>query len=324
MRVGGDELIDRVAGGWTGFDSAVSTPDLMGKVGRLGKVLGPRGLMPNPKTGTVTMDVAKAVAEIKGGKIEFRVDKNSNLHFPIGRASFTDTALAENYAAVLEEILRAKPSSAKGRYISKITMSHDDGPRNSGGSISGARYCGRRQRLRDLPPGCVLTTNVHPVLFGSDRRRSVALCAHPRAGKEKFQHQRPPVAYLPRYAEKTFGSACAGGLQSRLYCAGRAGQTAEEHTWHATTKITTVAEITEEFRSSTATVLTEYRGLSVAQLKALRRSLADIASYTVVKNTLTKRAAQEAGVEGLDELFVGPNAIAFIKGDCSHRSQGFA
>jgi len=126
--VGGDELIDRVAGGWTGFDSAVSTPDLMGKVGRLGKVLGPRGLMPNPKTGTVTMDVAKAVAEIKGGKIEFRVDKNSNLHFPIGRASFTDTALAENYAAVLEEILRAKPSSAKGRYISKITMSTTMGP----------------------------------------------------------------------------------------------------------------------------------------------------------------------------------------------------
>ena len=126
--VGGDELIDRVAGGWTDFDSAVSTPDLMGKVGRLGKVLGPRGLMPNPKTGTVTMDVAKAVEDIKGGKIEFRVDKNSNLHFPIGKASFADSALAENYAAALEEILRAKPSSAKGRYISKITMSTTMGP----------------------------------------------------------------------------------------------------------------------------------------------------------------------------------------------------
>ena len=88
--VGSDELIDRVAAGWTDFDAAVSTPDLMGKVGRLGKVLGPRGLMPNPKTGTVTMDVAKAVEDIKGGKIEFRVDKNSNLHFPVGRASFTE------------------------------------------------------------------------------------------------------------------------------------------------------------------------------------------------------------------------------------------
>jgi len=126
--VGADELIDRVAGGWTDFDSAVSTPDLMGKVGRLGKVLGPRGLMPNPKTGTVTLDVAKAVEDIKGGKIEFRVDKNSNLQFPIGRASFTDTQLAENYAAALDEILRAKPSAAKGRYIKKATMSTTMGP----------------------------------------------------------------------------------------------------------------------------------------------------------------------------------------------------
>ena len=126
--VGADELIDRVAGGWTDFDAAVSTPDLMGKVGRLGKVLGPRGLMPNPKTGTVTLDVAKAVEDIKGGKIEFRVDKNSNLQFPIGRASFTDTQLAENYAAALDEILRAKPSAAKGRYIKTATMSTTMGP----------------------------------------------------------------------------------------------------------------------------------------------------------------------------------------------------
>ena len=126
--VGADELIDRVAGGWTDFDAAVSTPDLMGKVGRLGKVLGPRGLMPNPKTGTVTMDVAKAVDDIKGGKIEFRVDKNSNMQFPIGKASFTDVQLAENYAAALDEILRAKPSAAKGRYIKKASMSTTMGP----------------------------------------------------------------------------------------------------------------------------------------------------------------------------------------------------
>lgn len=126
--VGADDLIEKVAAGWTDFDSAVSTPDLMGKVGRLGKVLGPRGLMPNPKTGTVTMDVAKAVEDIKGGKIEFRVDKNSNLHFPIGRASFTDSQLAENYAAALDEILRAKPSSAKGRYLRKANVSTTMGP----------------------------------------------------------------------------------------------------------------------------------------------------------------------------------------------------
>ena len=110
--VGGDELIAKVAGGWTDFDSAVSTPDLMGKVGTLGKVLGPRGLMPNPKTGTVTMDVAKAVGDIKGGKIEFRVDKHSNLAFPIGKVSFTQEQLVENYAAALEEVLRLKPSAS--------------------------------------------------------------------------------------------------------------------------------------------------------------------------------------------------------------------
>jgi large subunit ribosomal protein L1 len=126
--VGSDELIERVAGGWTDFDAAVSTPDLMGKVGRLGKVLGPRGLMPNPKTGTVTMDVAKAVEDIKGGKIEFRVDKNSNLHFPVGRASFSEDQLTDNYLAALEEILRAKPSAAKGRYVKKVTISATMGP----------------------------------------------------------------------------------------------------------------------------------------------------------------------------------------------------
>ena len=126
--VGGDELIDKVAAGWTDFDAAVSTPDLMGKVGRLGKVLGPRGLMPNPKTGTVTMDVAKAVTEIKGGKIEFRVDKHANLHFVIGKASFSDDQLIENYAAALDEVLRLKPSAAKGRYLKKATVSTTMGP----------------------------------------------------------------------------------------------------------------------------------------------------------------------------------------------------
>src|SRR5687767_12549994 len=126
--VGGDEMIEKVAGGWLDFDAAVATPDMMGKVGRLGKVLGPRGLMPNPKTGTVTMDVAKAVSDIKGGKIEFRVDRHANLHFIIGKTSFSDTALVENYAAALDEILRLKPSASKGRYIAKATFSTTNGP----------------------------------------------------------------------------------------------------------------------------------------------------------------------------------------------------
>jgi large subunit ribosomal protein L1 len=126
--VGGDELIERVAAGFTDFDSAVATPDLMGKVGRLGKVLGPRGLMPNPKTGTVTMDVAKAVSDIKGGKIEFRVDKHSNLHFIVGKTSFSDVQLVENYAAALEEVLRLKPAASKGRYITKAVVTTTNGP----------------------------------------------------------------------------------------------------------------------------------------------------------------------------------------------------
>ena len=126
--VGGAELIEKVAGGYTAFDSAVSTPELMGQVGRLGKVLGPRGLMPNPKTGTVTPDVAKAVTDIKGGKIEFRVDKHSNVHFVIGKAGFSSEQLSENLNAALEEVIRLKPSSSKGRYVSKGTLSTTFGP----------------------------------------------------------------------------------------------------------------------------------------------------------------------------------------------------
>ncbi|WP_371497605.1 50S ribosomal protein L1 [Kitasatospora sp. NBC_00374] len=126
--VGSDELIDEVAKGRLDFDAVVATPDLMGKVGRLGRVLGPRGLMPNPKTGTVTPDVTKAVNDIKGGKIEFRVDKHSNLHFIIGKVSFTDEQLVENYGAALEEVLRAKPAAAKGRYIKKTAVSTTVGP----------------------------------------------------------------------------------------------------------------------------------------------------------------------------------------------------
>jgi large subunit ribosomal protein L1 len=126
--VGGDDLIEKVAAGFTDFDVAVATPNLMGKVGKLGRVLGPRGLMPNPKTGTVTMDVAKAVGDIKGGKISFRVDKHSNLHFIIGKASFTDVQLVENYGAAIEEVMRLKPSSSKGRYLTKATVSTTMGP----------------------------------------------------------------------------------------------------------------------------------------------------------------------------------------------------
>ena len=126
--VGAEDLIARIQEGYLDFDAAIATPDQMSKVGRIARILGPRGLMPNPKTGTVTMDVAKAVSDIKGGKIEFRVDRHANLHFIIGKASFSEVQLAENYAAALEEVLRLKPASSKGRYIRKITLSTTMGP----------------------------------------------------------------------------------------------------------------------------------------------------------------------------------------------------
>ncbi|GAA3968624.1 50S ribosomal protein L1 [Thermobifida alba] len=126
--VGDDDLVEQIQQGFLDFDAVVATPDLMGKIGRLGRVLGPRGLMPNPKTGTVTMDVAKAVSDIKGGKIEFRVDRHGNLHFIVGKVSFDEDKLVENYTAALDEVLRLKPSAAKGRYIKKITLTTTMGP----------------------------------------------------------------------------------------------------------------------------------------------------------------------------------------------------
>ena len=126
--VGDDDLVQKVADGFLDFDSVVATPDMMGKVGRLGRVLGPRGLMPNPKTGTVTMDVTKAIKDIKGGKVDFRVDKNGNLSFLIGKLSFTEQALDENFKAVADEINRLKPSTVKGRYVTKATITSTMNP----------------------------------------------------------------------------------------------------------------------------------------------------------------------------------------------------
>jgi large subunit ribosomal protein L1 len=126
--VGSADLAKRIEEGFTDFDVAIATPDQMGNVGKLGRILGPRGLMPNPKTGTVTMDVGKAVSEAKAGKLEYRTDRGANVHVVIGKKSFEERALVENYAAVLDEILRAKPSAAKGRYIRQITLTSTMGP----------------------------------------------------------------------------------------------------------------------------------------------------------------------------------------------------
>ena len=126
--VGGEELVEEVIKGNIDFDAAVATPDMMATVGKAGRVLGPRGLMPNPKTGTVTMDVAKAVADIKGGKVEYRADKTGNVHVVLGKKSFDEGALFENYLTIVDEVLRAKPSAAKGRYIYSLAVSTTMGP----------------------------------------------------------------------------------------------------------------------------------------------------------------------------------------------------
>lgn len=121
--VGGAEILEKIRGGWFDFDVTVATPDMMSQVGKLGKLLGPRGLMPNPKAGTVTFEVDKAVKDIKGGKVEYRVDRQGNIHLVLGKKSFDETRLLENYAAVLEEVVRAKPATAKGKYIKNVTIS---------------------------------------------------------------------------------------------------------------------------------------------------------------------------------------------------------
>ena len=126
--VGAEDLVERIQGGWMEFDSTIATPDLMGQVGRLGKVLGPRGLMPNPKLGTVTFDVGRAVREAKAGKVEFRVDKAGNVHVPVGKKSFAQDQLVQNAMALLEAIVRAKPSASKGQYLRSITLSSTMGP----------------------------------------------------------------------------------------------------------------------------------------------------------------------------------------------------
>jgi large subunit ribosomal protein L1 len=126
--VAGEEVVERIMGGWVDFDAVVATPDMMRAVGRLGKVLGPRGLMPNPKTGTVSVDVAKAVKEIKAGKVEFRVDKTGIIHAPVGKTSFSSESLVDNARALMDSVVKARPAAAKGKFLKSVTLSSTMGP----------------------------------------------------------------------------------------------------------------------------------------------------------------------------------------------------
>ena len=306
----------------------------MGKVGRLGQVLGPRGLMPNPKTGTVTLDVAKAVTDIKGGKIEFRVDQHANLHFVIGKASFTDEQLVENYAAALDEVLRLKPSAAKGRYVKKVIVDHDDGPRHPGRPEPHPQPARRRRRRRSLTGSTVglarppiwpaARTHRVPSTQAKDRRSppsgAVEGPAHAGGPRRRARSNRP--------VSRATHAPCAlrrGVCRVRAPTAHRSGPPAPigRSTHGAADKAAAVAELTEEFRSSSAAVLTEYRGLTVAQLKELRRSLGENATYAVVKNTLTKIAAKRGRASRVSTTCSpARRRIAFVSGDPVEAAKG--
>ena len=275
--VGGEDLAKRIEEGFDEFDVAIATPDLMSVVGRLGRILGPSGKMPNPKVGTVTMDVAKAVEESKSGKVEYRTDRTAIVHMVIGRASFDEHALLENYAAVIEELIRAKPSAAKGRYLRTITLTSTMGP---GVKVDPSR-------TRDIveeasSPAC---------------RRRIAL--------HITGHHRPRQSRHPRRAP--------------------AEDRDRSQSMNRDQKAAAIAEIADHINESQAVFAVDYKGISVPQAAELRAKLRESdATFKVVKNSLTERAADEAGAQALKELLQGPTALTFVRGDIATAAKALA
>src|SRR5918911_1490259 len=251
--VGAEDLATRVQEGFTDFDVAIATPDMMPVVGRLGRILGPQGKMPNPKVGTVTMDVGRAVEESKAGKVEYRTDRTAIVHLTIGKSSFDERALLENYAAVIDELIRAKPSAAKGRYLRSITLASTMGP---------------------------------GIKVDPSRVRDILEEAAPSPAPPEVPDRRP---------------------------------------MNREQKAAAIAEIVDQIRESQAVFAVDFRGISVPQAADVRTRLRDAdATFRIVKNTLTERAADEAGAAGLKPLLEGPTALTFVRGDAALAAKAIA
>ena len=224
--VGADEFIPKIQGGWTDVDVIIATPDLMGEVGKLGRTLGPRGLMPNPKSGTVTFDVAKAVKDVKAGKVEYRVDKNANLHIPIGKGSFTHENLLENLNVLIHEIVRAKPARRKGRYIKSLSISSTMGRPSNWTARPSSTRCSNRG-AEPSPAGCGEATEC----CGTRNNTEEMIMARPekdRAGGSRRGGRQQRAVHRP---VRHHGAQCGEGHRAApsLPGRGRRPQSGQEH-----------------------------------------------------------------------------------------------
>ena len=345
--VGAEDLVKKIEAGWLEFDVAVATPDVMGQVGRLGRILGRRGLMPNPKAGTVTFDIERAVKEVKGGRVEFKVDKGAIIHVPVGKASFEEAQLVDNLAALVDAVNRAKPSGAKGQYLRTLTVATTMGPGirvDIPGVLAAAlrvtgrpRACHQTARRRretsaviktDGSPqtACARGTPARPRGRGDARGliRRTGPAAIPRGdgrGRRRARRGRSPRSHLrvgrapcsPRGPSQGYGSAagpCAPTAARRLRARSNGGQRGSMPT---EAKRETIETLRAELDASRTMIVSEYRGLKVKEITEIRRALRkQNVSYRVVKNRLMRIAAQDSpAADALSPLLAGPSAIAF-------------
>ena len=290
--VGAADLATRVQEGFTDFDVAIATPDQMGNVGRLGRILGPRGLMPNPKTGTVTFDVGKAVRDAKAGKLEYRTDRGANVHIPIGKKSFDERAARRELRGAPR---RDRPREAGGRQGPLHQEDHahvHDGPRGSTSTRRAPATSWTSSTVKRRRP-----SRSRPSTTARRRRQEAVRRVSARARKPSRGGLLVAASPLPR-ARLRAGSIRRGGGM------------------HKEDKERVVTELTEKLRNSDTLIVADYRGLTMTQIDALRgRLLEHGARFSVVKNTLTRRAAEAAGADQLLALLEGPSAIAFIEAD---------